>query len=588
MNQRDRALRYFTLQRGSEDFWRWASDCSIQWCDGSIVVSRDELIGVLRHLAPVGLPPFSALVHLLAGCRGRKLEISWEEPTADHQLGCRVPCTIASEGNLVSQCQRVLLFGSPESISAATIRLAHLPRDLDGLLENPKILSELAVLVFCDLKSPAVSEGIINLLASDALSAEELNHPQCNHKYPSIIEDLALLGKSFEKLPGKELFQNMTNALTAPGKLRSAQSLCSGESAKVIRQFKLPDQRKWDTVIPIHSGFCAASLNPAVSDSKLIVVRGTWEGVIQVARWHTADPETPVMLNAFGDDRVLVLQPGCPMLTEKVLPPTGSFKDPISLGCVSWLPESTVRAAWIEGNVSVLAHHPAKTVRTWNFAGEHGYSSTDTYPPETVVVPTEDGGTVIQSPEGIEHHSSVEREHIAQTRFGANREPRENIFGRELPGIEQHPANAIAMIPTKHGTIVGFGNRLFVFEFVDPLSIYTFDQQIKNLVLGRSRALTGIIIGFEKGVKLHWYGTDEVHVVDDEVVDPKATFTANGNLIVIGNDCGTIYGVGREGVTTRQSFDWKGSTPVGVMASGSDHEFATLSREGLVQIWSTT
>lgn len=119
--------------------------------------------------------------------------------------------------------------------------------------------------------------------------------------------------------------------------------------------------------------------------------------------------------------------------------------------------------------------------------------------------------------------------------------------------------------------------------FIPP----SFPYRFLSGIYSRSGKLTGIIICFEKGVKLHWHGTDEVHVVDDEVVDPVATFTANGSLIVIGNGCGTIYGVGREGVTARQSFDWEGSNPVGVMATGSDDEFATLSREGLVQIWST-
>ena len=60
-------------------FWHWdiesedlAADVVV-WTDGSTIAFRPEIRAVLESLAPDGLPPFDAVVLLLAACRD-----SWE------------------------------------------------------------------------------------------------------------------------------------------------------------------------------------------------------------------------------------------------------------------------------------------------------------------------------------------------------------------------------------------------------------------------------------------------------------------------------------------------------------------------------
>lgn len=67
---RQQAIQY--LRGSSAGLWHWAENGGVLvWHDGSTVAFRQELIQIVEWLAPNGLPPFGALVFLLAACRGK-------------------------------------------------------------------------------------------------------------------------------------------------------------------------------------------------------------------------------------------------------------------------------------------------------------------------------------------------------------------------------------------------------------------------------------------------------------------------------------------------------------------------------------
>src|SRR5262245_22003191 len=52
--------------------WRWEDDGSaVIWSDGSTVAFRAEISALLELLEPDGLPPFGAIVMILAALRGK-------------------------------------------------------------------------------------------------------------------------------------------------------------------------------------------------------------------------------------------------------------------------------------------------------------------------------------------------------------------------------------------------------------------------------------------------------------------------------------------------------------------------------------
>ena len=66
----------------AESFWRWSKGAqSIEWKDGRTIAFREEVLAVLTRLAPARLPPFGAVVLLLAACRD-----NWNSRTNAQQI----------------------------------------------------------------------------------------------------------------------------------------------------------------------------------------------------------------------------------------------------------------------------------------------------------------------------------------------------------------------------------------------------------------------------------------------------------------------------------------------------------------------
>jgi hypothetical protein len=593
MNLRERAIDYLSLKCGQNEFWAWSPDAkSVVWADGSVVASREELVAVLRHLQASGLPPFGAIVHLLAGCRGKQITITWFEASEDEQRGNRIPCAMESGDKQVRQCQRVRLFGSAKSISSAAACLTRLPAELEGLLDDPRTLLELADLAFNELENPEVSEGLVTLLAESRLSGEELNHPPWHAKYPTVLSDLALLAKAFDKWPPKKLRSHLAAALAIQRPTRESSPwgfilhpTSSGGVIRVIRQFKLPLQRKWQEATACHGGFCAASVAPTESDSRLAVIRSTWEGTAQIARWHSAHPQMRVLLVPLGEERILAHQAGCPMLPDQFLPPLeGVFAKRLVVGCAGWLPPGTIRLACDNGLVWVLAHEAAQTLTHWRYAGEPGFFNADSHPPRPDS-PGEARGPFVGGSKEVVYETKIQPEHIRLTGHSADGQFCQGYYGPAIQPFLEHRRELVPMVGMHSGVALGVGSDLVVFRSLDVAATYHFDRPIRDLFIGNSRRKTGIVIGFGRGVKLHWHGSDEVLSVDEAIVNPVAAFSTDGKLVVAGDECGRVYDLDRYGVGTSRHFRWAGPAPISIMATASPAEFATLSQEGLVKVW---
>jgi hypothetical protein len=69
------ALAYLRAPAGA--MWRWAENGTVLvWQDGSTITFREEVMQIIEWLAPNGLPPFGAVVFLLAACRGKVATVS--------------------------------------------------------------------------------------------------------------------------------------------------------------------------------------------------------------------------------------------------------------------------------------------------------------------------------------------------------------------------------------------------------------------------------------------------------------------------------------------------------------------------------
>jgi hypothetical protein len=113
-----------------ESPWSWRDDGqSISWNDGPTIAFRPEIEAVLRRLAPNGLPPFGAVVWLLAACR-------------DGDAGAQAAVAMCA------QCEPFqALLGSDVvadiDVLAGLKRVADLPPELRDTLDAKATLAEL-------------------------------------------------------------------------------------------------------------------------------------------------------------------------------------------------------------------------------------------------------------------------------------------------------------------------------------------------------------------------------------------------------------------------------------------------------------
>jgi hypothetical protein len=108
---RQQAIAY--LRAPPSGLWRWVEESAvIVWHDGTTIAFREELIQILEWLSRSGLPPFGAIVLLLAACRGKVPSaaqvLSAAETLLPAELGAKAAILLAARRQLTLQVDEAL------------------------------------------------------------------------------------------------------------------------------------------------------------------------------------------------------------------------------------------------------------------------------------------------------------------------------------------------------------------------------------------------------------------------------------------------------------------------------------------------
>ena len=130
-------------------FWRWQDDGNVvAWTDGSTIAFRAELLAVYRRLSTSALPPFGAVLLLLAACRE-----SWREPPKKFNTLHRRLLTF------VNSTERE---GFLDSVAAGLDKVCALP---EKLRTYTGAKAELAAMVFEDQRETPPPRAYERLIA---------------------------------------------------------------------------------------------------------------------------------------------------------------------------------------------------------------------------------------------------------------------------------------------------------------------------------------------------------------------------------------------------------------------------------------
>src|SRR5689334_7545039 len=162
LTQTQRAVDYLTPP--SPPFWRWEDEAhALAWADERTIGFQGEVAAVVPRLAPHGLPPFSAIVLLLAACREGFLDA----PSRRGQLyGYATSLGISPDApkglhvaGVVSSIVRTRALVALANVCEGLERIAKLPAELRATVDAKGVLSE------------AVFEGTERELSADAAAA---------------------------------------------------------------------------------------------------------------------------------------------------------------------------------------------------------------------------------------------------------------------------------------------------------------------------------------------------------------------------------------------------------------------------------
>jgi hypothetical protein len=167
---RQQALNY--LRAPSDGLWRWAEDGAVLvWRDGGTIAFREEIIQLVEWLVPNGLPPFGAMVLLLAACRGKIPNVA----DIVKESAAPLPPAMGQDAVLLVAARKQL----KNQVEAAIGQLARVAQLASGLDAGVKAKRALTEAVFepakteRHLEARAVLRGMRETASYPELSAPE-------------------------------------------------------------------------------------------------------------------------------------------------------------------------------------------------------------------------------------------------------------------------------------------------------------------------------------------------------------------------------------------------------------------------------
>jgi hypothetical protein len=535
-----RALQYFQVAKSHQSVWRWDEKATqIIWVDGSSIATRDEIVLALTRLSSRGLPPFGAVILLIAALRHKFLKLWWGGPTDDQVRNLRVPSLIKVAKFESYEHQRVFLFSEPKTLSRVVNCLNQLSISLPrNFPKNFEAIASVVELVLAGIPDPVSSEGAITMLANGMLDPKHLNRR--GGKYTTTLEDLAVFAPRLELLANAEAIRDCLDRNYSQSTQSSDKSnpVTPGCKISVVQELQLPNDTDWIELMTFEWGFCVAGRRLNGTAPELLLARYSWAGKNQILVWPEIGYDTDLSIGMVGRDWIVMHRAHESPLAQQIFAASKSNGLPkMRAGGAPWFPERALGMA-AHGRSIWFAQH---------------YSDPD----------SRKSGLLLQ------HYDPELRKQSLACTFEC---------GAFIQAVPMRVAGS-------YHVAVGVNKQLFICWFRGAMNYFNVPGKIGRVVAFEAGASWPITACMEKGVAFHWLGADKTEVLFEEHANPVAGFTKNGVLVVVSGHEGWLCEPAHSiASVTHRSFHWPGTAPKGIGPTGRDNEFAVLTSNRSVQI----
>lgn len=195
--------------RSSGYFWRWTeSGTVLVWRDGSTIAFREEIAQILEWLAPNGLPPFGAIVFLLAAFRSKIPDV------ADVVVEAKTPLpTNMGNDAAVLLSARQQLKAQLEAALTQLVKVSKLPTELNTGIKARCILAE-AVFEPARAERHIEASAILRGLRKP-LSDTELTYTENSGASGSYIRQIHIVAEGLKLHTAESLLLRLRTGLDA-------------------------------------------------------------------------------------------------------------------------------------------------------------------------------------------------------------------------------------------------------------------------------------------------------------------------------------------------------------------------------------
>jgi tetratricopeptide (TPR) repeat protein len=306
----------------------------------------------------------------------------------------------------------------------------------------------------------------------------------------------------------------------------------------LVRTFELPKGIRWHTIKSSGPNFFAVGY----ASNELVLLRGDWEGRTQKLSWACpALSEAPMILEF--DDSVaqppsIILTPGPARpvlrLPEQAFHATDPFNWALPVGTPDWLPDDLILARW---------HN--------NFAW---------------LLRSDSGNLILES----RRLDGAVVSNLA-------------LFNG-LAAITTQSRN-FALLVQRNLIWLATDTKLFLQRPEKPAQSWEVESEILSLIGSAPHLPLCALARLQRGVAIQHFDAikDNVETICPELLDPLATFTANGFLVLLSSREGRICDIQRAG-TQQYFFDWHQGEPLALVRAGAAGEFAVFTEGGQVHL----
>jgi tetratricopeptide (TPR) repeat protein len=307
-----------------------------------------------------------------------------------------------------------------------------------------------------------------------------------------------------------------------------------------IRTFRLPNWISWQAMKSCGPYFFAAGM----TESKFFLLRGRWDGMVQTLSWPQQLPGLRPFLMEFDQTATnpsqLLVAPGPtrPLLRlpEKAFPAADDFPGVLPAGTPDFLPDDLIAVSIQDDFLWLLRDRDDGLLECRRRSGN--------------LISTIEISDCLAKPTDF---SSV-------------------------------------LLAQRDLTWIASGQTLSLLRERQPGQSWKAENGILSLVASPPHLPQAVLACLNRGVAIHWVGhlEERVETLCADLVDPLAAFTADGNLVLLGEGEGRICSLNARTLEGIAPFRWPGGKALALVRADGPNQFAIFAQDGQVTLFKLT